>query len=177
MNKIITVFAALLVSTAVVAAPAGRGGNRGGHRSAPARTVQRAPAARPAARTAARPASTPAVKASRNVVSRPYVSKPAPVGPKRPAGTKVERIHHPKGPRHGFGHHPRPIHRHWVRPPMPPIRPLALYAWTWIATPWTILVDGVYYSGDGYWFDGYNYYYNDCYYTSAPVSVSVSFGF
>lgn len=60
---------------------------------------------------------------------------------------------------------------------MPPIRPLALYTWTWIATPWTILVDGVYCSGDGYWFDGYNYYYNDCYYTTAPVSVSVSFGF
>ncbi len=56
---------------------------------------------------------------------------------------------------------------------MPPVCINALYGWTWIETPWVILVDGVYCSGDGYWYDGYNYYYNGGYYTSAPVSVSV----
>ena len=74
-----------------------------------------------------------------------------------------------------FGSRPRAT-RHWARPAMPPpVRPYALYGWTWIASPWTILVNGVYCSGDGYWFDGYNYYYNDTYYTSAPVSISISF--
>ena len=60
---------------------------------------------------------------------------------------------------------------------MPPIRPFARYTWRWIASPWTILVNGVYCTGDGYWFDGYNYYYNDGYYTSAPVSVNIGFTF
>ena len=165
MNKIIAAFATLLVTTAVVAAPGGRGGHGGGHRGAPARQVQRASAPRPAAR-----ASRPAVQHSRPAVqhARPAPHRPA-VQHARPAS------HRPHG---GFRPAPRPYHhRHWARPPMPPVRPLALYGWTWIATPWTILVDGVYCSGDGYWFDGYNYYYNDCYYTSAPVSVSVNLSF
>ena len=193
MNKIVAVFATLLVTTVAVGAPGVRDGNRGGfgvgRHSAPARTVRSAAFARPAGRPAVRPSSVPSTKsmrcpssvpvakASRTVKSRSYVSKPAQIGPRRPSGAKVETIHRKKPPRRGFGYHPRPFHRHWMRPPMPPIRPFARYAWIWIATPWTILVDGVYCSGDGYWFDGYNYYYNDCYYTTAPVSVSVSVGF
>ena len=162
MNKIITAFATLLVTTAVVAAPGGRGGHGGpggGHRGAPARQVQRASAPRPAVQRARPAASRPAVQHVRPAAHRPAVQHARPVA------------HRPHG---GFRPAPRPYHhRHWARPPMPPVRPLALYGWTWIATPWTILVDGVYCSGDGYWFDGYNYYYNDCYYTSAPVSVTI----
>ena len=67
----------------------------------------------------------------------------------------------------------RPPTRHWARPAMPPPRPYAVYGWTWVASPWTILVNGVYCTGDGYWYDGYNYYYNNAYYTTAPVSVTV----
>lgn len=162
MNKIITAFATVLLATAVFAGPGGgRGGHAGhggGHRSAPTRQAQRAPArsvqrSAPARSTAARPAAH------------------------RPAGGHAVAPH--RGG-HGFGHGigyrpspgPRYHHRYWARPPMPPVRPLALYGWTWIASPWTILVNGVYCTGDGYWFDGYNYYYNDCYYTTAPVSVT-----
>lgn len=166
MNKIITTFATALLATAVFAGPGGhggRGGHGGGHRPATVRQMQHAQA---------RPAG------GRHAVSQRAPTRPA---VHRPVGG------HGVASRHGgpiVGHRPPPRpqahyrhHRHWARPPMPPVRPLALYGWTWIATPWTILVDGVYCSGDGYWFDGYNYYYNDCYYTSAPVNVNVSFVF
>ena len=177
MNKLILIFGTLLLSASVIAAPGGHGRGPGGHgRGAgggrpamSARPVRNAPAARPGGQRAARPAARPA---PRNA-ARPAVHH----GGSRPAA------HHGgvrPAPRHtGYGYRPahRPHHRHWMRPPMPPVMPLARYTWIWVDSPWTILVDGVYCSGDGYWFDGYNYYYNDCYYTAAPVSVSVSVGF
>lgn len=163
MNKIITVFAMLFATTAVVAAPGGHGGfsgHGGSHRGAPARQVQRAPAPRPAAH-ASRPAphaGRPAVHHSRPPAPRPVVHRP-------PHGHVGPRVAHP------------PQHRHWLRPPMPPLRPRALHSWVWVASPWTILVNGIYCTGDGYWFDGFNYYYNDGYYTSAPISVNIGVSF
>ena len=75
-------------------------------------------------------------------------------------------------------HHAQPVRRHpagarhWVRPACPPPRRGALRAWTWVEAAWTMTVNGIYSYGEGYYFDGYNYFYNGAYYTTPPVVVA-----
>ena len=168
MNKNIITFATIMLAAATFAAP-GRGGNHSsGHGQRNSPSMQRSA---PSGRSSSRPANNHSPHAGKSTAhhSTPTAHHSAPT-----VHHSTPVAHHKPLHSH-FGSRPRAT-RHWARPAMPPpVRPYALYGWTWIASPWTILVNGVYCSGDGYWFDGYNYYYNDAYYTSAPVSISISF--
>lgn len=70
--------------------------------------------------------------------------------------------------------HHRPGARFWARPLVfPPPCYGALRAWTWVEAEWEMLINGVYCYGDGYFYDGYNYYYNGACYTTPPVLTAV----
>ncbi|MGN0846545.1 MAG: hypothetical protein ACI4RA_04080 [Kiritimatiellia bacterium] len=111
---------------------------------------------------------------------RPPAAVPTP-RPRPPApGLRPPRPPHRPRPPHGIhagpparpgfgGRPPRPPHR----PPRPPVRRGARHSWIWIDTPWRYTVNGRLCSGDGLYFDGYNYCYNDGFHLAPPPAVAV----
>ena len=93
----------------------------------------------------ARPAAKP--NAVKQVAPAHHVNLPAGA---RHGHFREEPRHH--APPHHFARHHIPSHaRYWARPAVPLWRVGALRAWEWVEQEWVIVVNGVYYYGDGYY--------------------------
>ena len=169
---------ALVASMGIVAAPPQKPQQR---KAPPPRQVAARPAPKQAARPAPKPVARPAARPAPKPIARP-AARPAPKPVHHTPPKSFSASHHKMGmrgagvwstPPHHTGFHANRPHgaRFWGRPAIPPLMAGALYAWQWIATPWNYTIDGAYYYGEGYYFDGYNYCYNGGYHLTPPPVI------
>ena len=162
----------LATAVGLVAAPPPPGARKG---PAPARQQSAArpaavkkPAAKPVAHPPARPAARPAAKPAARPASHAAPRRVEFRESSRRMNMHGAGAHRPPPHHNGFHAHRPHGARYWGRPPAPPMMGGAMHGWTWVDTPWSYTVDGVYYYGEGYYFDGYNYCYNGGFHYAPP---------